>query len=133
MPAGQPAPGDQYLAQASEYRAISLDDYRREWKTQRIVERTLQMAIEACLDIAAHVIADGGLRVPVTYADTFDVLAEAGLIDADLRVQMARVAGFRNVIVREYARIDADIVVRILRERLDDLARFRTAALGWFA
>ena len=24
---------DQYLAQASEYRAISLDDYRREWKT----------------------------------------------------------------------------------------------------
>ncbi len=124
---------DQYLAQASGYRGISLDDYRRDWKTQRIVERTLQIAIEACLDIAAHVIADRPLRVPATYAETFEVLAEAGLIDPDLRDAMVRMTGFRNVIVHEYARIDADIVVGILRDRLDDLARFRTAALGWIA
>ena len=40
-------------------------------------------------------------------------------------------AKFRNVIVHEYTRVDADIVIRILSEHLDDLARFRTAALGW--
>ena len=32
---------DQYLAQVSEYRGITVDEYRRHWNLQRIVERTL--------------------------------------------------------------------------------------------
>jgi uncharacterized protein YutE (UPF0331/DUF86 family) len=122
---------DQYLAQVSEYRGITVDEYRRDWKVQRIVERTLQMAIEVCVDVATHVIADRGLRVPATYAEAFDVLGEGGLLDPGLRAEMVRMAGFRNVLVHEYRRVDPEIVVGILRTRLDDLARFRTAALAW--
>jgi uncharacterized protein YutE (UPF0331/DUF86 family) len=98
---------------------------------QRIVERTLQMAIEACVDVASHVIADRGLRVPATYAEAFEVLAEAGLLDAAQREVMVRMAGFRNVVVHEYARIDPEIVVRVLREHLDDLAGFAVTARRW--
>jgi uncharacterized protein YutE (UPF0331/DUF86 family) len=122
---------DLYLGQVSEYRAISADEYRRDWKTQRIVERTLQMAIEVCVDVANHVIADRGLRVPATYSEAFDVLAEAGLLPGPQREAMVRIVGFRNVLVHEYARVDAEIVVRILREHLEDLARFGAAARRW--
>ncbi len=122
---------DLYLAQVSEYRGLTADAYRRDWKVQRIVERTLQMAIEACVDVAAHVIADRGLRVPATSAEAFEVLGEAGLRDPGLTVRMVRMAGFRNVLVHEYARVDAEIVVGILADRLDDLARFRASALAW--
>lgn len=45
---------DQYLGQISEYRDITLEQYRDDWKTQRVVERTLQMAIEVCVDITNH-------------------------------------------------------------------------------
>jgi hypothetical protein len=31
----------------------------------------------------------------------------------------------------EYARIDADTVIRILREHLEDFRRFEAEALGW--
>ena len=72
---------DQYLVQVSEYRGITVERDREDWKIQRIVERTLQLAIEVCLDIANHVIADRGLRVPATYAEAFAVLGEAGLLD----------------------------------------------------
>ncbi len=89
------------------------------------------MAIEACVDIAAHVIADRGLPVPATYAEVFDVLGQARLIPAGLRDAMVRMARFRNVIVHEYTRIDPEIVVQILRHHLDDLTSFHTAALGW--
>lgn len=41
---------------------------------------------------------------------------------------MVDMAGFRNVIVHEYARIDADTVVRILREHLEDFRRFEAEA-----
>lgn len=122
---------ERYLAQVSEFRGVTVERYRGDWKVQRIVERTLQMAIELCVDVANHVIADRGLRVPATYAEAFEVLAEAGLLGPAERDAMVRMAGFRNVLVHEYARIDPDIVVRILRERLGDLAWFGSAARGW--
>jgi len=122
---------DQYVAQVSEYRGLTVEQYRRDWKTQRIVERTLQMAIEGCVDIANHVIAGRELRVPTTYADVFEVLTEAGLLDAALRDAMIRMSQFRNVLVHQYTEVDAAIVVRILREHLQDFARFRMSALRW--
>jgi uncharacterized protein YutE (UPF0331/DUF86 family) len=120
-----------YLSQVSEYRGLSIEEYRGDWKTQRIVERTLQIAIEACVDIASHVIADRALRVPATYGETFEVLGDARVLEPDLRDAMVRMAKFRNVIVHEYTRVDPAIVVRILNQHLDDLARFRSAVLGW--
>jgi hypothetical protein len=33
-----------YVTQVSEYRDLTVERYRADWKTQRIVERTLQMA-----------------------------------------------------------------------------------------
>lgn len=122
---------DQYLSQVSEYKDIAAERYRQEWKTQRIVERTLQLAIEVCSDIGNHIIADRRLRVPATYAEVFGVLAEAGLLDPTERDAMVRMSGFRNLIVHEYARIDPAMVVRVLREHLGDFARFKTAVLRW--
>jgi len=121
----------EYVSQVSEYRDLTVERYRADWKTQRIVERTLQMAIEACLDVASHVIADRGLRAPSTYAETFEILVETGLMSSDLGHAMVEMTGFRNVIVHEYARIDADTVIRILREHLGDFSRFETEALRW--
>jgi len=122
---------DQYLTQVSEYKDITAEQYRGDWKTQRIVERTLHLAIEVCLDIANHVIADRGLRVPATYAEAFEVLSDAGLLDPPQRDAMIRMSGFRNVIVHEYPPIDPTLVVRILREHLADFVRFKTAVSGW--
>ena len=64
-------------------------------------------------------------------SEAFEVLGEAGLLDRGLQATMVRMAKFRNVIVHEYTRVDAAIVVRILKEHLVDLARFRAAALAW--
>ncbi len=89
------------------------------------------MAIETCVDIAGHVIAERRLRVPGTYAEVFEVLGDAGLLPADLRDLMVKMVGFRNVIVHEYARTDPALVVGILREHLVDFTRFRAAVLAW--
>ena len=88
-----------YIDQVSEYRHISAEEYREDWKSQRIIERTLQVAIEACVDVASHVIADRGLPVPATYAEVFDVLGQAGLIDPELRVAMVSETGCGSVMI----------------------------------
>lgn len=120
---------DQYLAQIQDYAATTVEQYAQDWKTQRIVERTLQMMVETCLDIAGHVIADQQLRVPDNYADSFKVLNENEIIGDRLLKPMVEMARFRNIIVHHYDKIDPPIVVNILRKHLKDFTRFKNAIL----
>ena len=116
-----------YVSQLAPYRNIEVTAYRADWKTQRIVERTLHLAIEACLDVADHLVADRRLRVPETGAESFEILAEAGLLSAELGSALASMVGFRNILARDYARIDSEIVIRVLRTDLQDFERLREA------
>ncbi len=116
---------DTYLEQLTPYRMIEHDAYAQDWKTQRIVEPTLHLAIETCMDVADHIVADRRLRVPETGAESFEVLAEAQVISRELGAALALMVGFRNILVHDYVRLDASVVVRVLREDLGDLERFR--------
>jgi len=116
-----------YLGQLAPYRELDLGEYQEDWKTQRVIERTLHLAIETCMDIADHVVADRRLRVPETGAESFEILAEAGLLPADLGRGLAMMVGFRNILVHDYTRLDPAIVVRILHQDVLDLQRFRDA------
>jgi uncharacterized protein YutE (UPF0331/DUF86 family) len=114
----------EYQKQVGEYSAITVEQYRGDWKIQRIIERTLQMMIELCADIANHVISDNGLRTPETYADTFRVLAENSILTRDQLAVMEKMAKFRNIVVHQYETVDAEIVILVLRRHLDDFKQF---------
>lgn len=116
---------DTYLQQIGEYQAIPVDEYRGDWKIQRIIERTLQMMIELCVDIANHIISEKALPVPTSYADTFEILKRYLLISDSLAETMIRMAKFRNILVHQYTQVDALIVVSILQAHLNDFTLFR--------
>ena len=118
-----------YLSQINEYSNISVKSYREDWKTQRIVERTLQILIEICLDIANHIISDKNMRLPMGYADAFKVLMENDIISKELGNKMEKMAKFRNIIVHQYEGIDPEIVVSILRKNLKDFEKYKKAIL----
>lgn len=122
---------EEYVSQIGEYRQVSTQQYREDWKLQRIIERTLQMMIETCVDIASHIISDGKFRIPDSYADSFRVLSEKEIIPDDLCKTMESISKFRNVIVHHYDRVDAEIVVEILREQVDDFNSFKEAVVNW--
>ena len=117
----------EYGSQLNEYAGISVPDYRLDWKVQRIVERTLQMMIEICADIANHIIADQGLRTPQTYAETFQILGENGILSPEKSQVMEKMAKFRNIVVHQYETVDAEIVVMILKKHLGDFEEFSFA------
>ena len=96
------------------------DDVRE----QRFVEHTLQLAIQAALDIASHIVSEERLGEPVTNRDLFDRLARAGWIAATLADSTASMAGFWNLLVHGYAEIDLAVVEDILRNHLSDLDAF---------
>lgn len=91
---------------------------------RRFVEHTLQIAIQATLDIASHIVSDDRLGEPRTNRALFASLAQAGWIDTALNESLSRMAGFRNVLVHGYDDVDLGIVRDVLAHRLDDLRAF---------
>lgn len=85
------------------------------------------VAIEVCVDVGEHIIASEQLRAPESFADVFAVLAEAGWLPPERLEALQAMARFRNLLVHQYAEVDDQRVISILRERLDDLAAARQA------
>lgn len=114
----------EYIADLEAERNISLQDFKREKRIRRYVERTLHLAVESCLDIASHIISGEGLREPMDNKDIFVVLGEAGYLSDSLVKRLVKMAQFRNIIVHDYARLDPEIVWRILKRDVEDLKVF---------
>lgn len=124
---------DDHLKKIKEVSSISITAYRSDWKTQRAVERTLQILVEMCIDIANHIIADKGMRLPTGYADAFQVLVENKVINRRLFKTMEKMARFRNLIVHQYDKIDPAIVISILRKNLDDFKKYKRAIIAYLS
>lgn len=99
-----------YLGELEQFQSIDLEAYRAEWKTQRVVERSMHLAIEVCLDLGDH--------------------RDADILDASLSQSLMQMARFRNLLVHDYARIEPEKVLTILRGHLGDLDAFRRRVLS---
>ena len=53
------------------------------------------------------------------------------LLTTDICRTMEQITKFRNVIVHHYDRVDAEIVVGILRKRIEDFDKYKGAIVNW--
>ena len=90
----------------------------------RFVEHTLQIAIQAALDVASHIVSDGHLGEPRTNRELFDLLEKAKWIDMELAAALRNMAGFRNILVHGYDTVDLGIVRDVVEQHLDELLAF---------
>jgi uncharacterized protein YutE (UPF0331/DUF86 family) len=96
-------------------------------KERRFVEHTLQIAVQAALDVAAHIVSDDRLGEPRTNHELFTLLAGAGWIDLVVGQSLRAAVGFRNVLVHGYTAVDPEVVRDVLQNRLGDLLAFVAA------
>jgi uncharacterized protein YutE (UPF0331/DUF86 family) len=93
-------------------------------REERFVEHTLQIAIQAALDVASHIASDERLGEPRTSRELFDLLTRGGWLAAPLTPILRDMVGFRNILVHGYEVVDLDIVKDVVENRLDDLLAF---------
>ena len=101
-----------------------LDEFVADRSAREIVTLNLFVALQECLSLASHWLADEGWEVPATYADVFRVLAERNVLDRDLAARMAAAAGLRNLIVHRYGALDWTRIHDVASHRIEDLLRF---------
>ena len=102
--------------------ALAADRSARE-----IVVLNLFVALQECVNLAAHWLADDGRAVPADYRGVFLALCEADVIPRPLAERLAAASGFRNLVAHRYGVLDPRRVYRIAREDLGDLVEFCAA------
>ena len=96
-------------------------------REERFVAHTLQLAIQAALDIASHIVSDERLGEPERNRQLFELLVKNGWAPGELSKPLARMVGFRNVLVHGYQDVDKAVVRDVAESHLDDLDTYVAA------
>ncbi|MFZ5470293.1 MAG: type VII toxin-antitoxin system HepT family RNase toxin [Myxococcota bacterium] len=98
-----------------------------------LVSFHLMLAVQTCLDIANHLIADHGWHPPAKLAESFERLGEHGILSTSTVALMARAGGLRNVVAHAYGKVDVEKVHAAATSGLKDLERFAQEIATWLA
>lgn len=115
---------DENFRLLEQIRAQDYESFSGSFRDIQAAKHSLQEAIEACIDIGSHIIAEKGFRRPEDYSEIFRVLEENGIIPHILSVKLQQMAQFRNLLVHRYGQIDTRRIYIIISEDLKDIQEF---------
>ena len=121
----------EYLGYLSTLKETPLEIFAADFKARGAAERYMHMAIETVIDIGNEIISALQLRRPERYKDIPHILAEAGVIPSDFADEIAKMIGFRNLLVHDYAAIDRALEHEFLQTRLVDFKKFMKYITEW--
>jgi uncharacterized protein YutE (UPF0331/DUF86 family) len=91
---------------------------------QDVFVLNLQRAVQAAIDLAAHIVADEKLGLPESLKEHFVLLETAQIIPPSLCRRLQAMVGFRNIAIHDYDRLDLNILKALLQHHLVDLEEF---------
>lgn len=100
------------------------EELKQNMDLRQAMERRLQTAIEACIDLAFHIIAGEGLGVVEHNKDALLLLGEKKIIPMGLANRLADATDMRNVLVHGYEKVDLDQLYQAITEDVKDLKEF---------
>ncbi len=124
---------EEYLKRARRIAALSRPDYLADANAVDASVRQLTVLFETSHNIAKHLGARFGWRAPSSKAESFEILAEQGVISEELAQGFREASRFRNLVTYQTARVDDQLVYEILQRHLSDFERFTTSVARWLA
>lgn len=116
------------LGRLEGFRARGRGSYEEDVEARLATQHALQLAIQICIDVAAHLVAASGRPAPDRYQDLFSDLRGDGL-DERLAQGLSQAAGLRNILVHDYLDVDDGVIWGAL-DHLDELRDFAAFALA---
>jgi uncharacterized protein YutE (UPF0331/DUF86 family) len=103
--------------------------FEKDYLKQDAIAMNLQRACELSIDIANHLIKTRKLGLPQDSRECFALLQRGGLIDSRMAGNLQGMVGFRNILVHEYTRLNLNIIIDVIENRLQLLLDFADLAL----
>jgi len=102
----------------------SVEAFIADRTAREVVTLNVFVAIQDCLDLAAHWIADAGWEMPETYGDVFAALARHGVIPPEIAERLGAAAACRNLVAHQYGALEWRRVHMLATSGLGDLDTF---------
>ena len=123
------AHAEENLSRLKIKKDMSLSEFLKNFDYQDSVLHNFQVTIQACIDIASHIVSDQGWEIPPFLPGFFDILAEHQVIEDNLAETMRQMVGFRNILVHEYETVDLKKVHHYLQNNLGDFEQYFQAII----
>lgn len=115
----------EYVEDLRTKEKITFTEYLNDKVVRRFIEHTLQIAVEACIDIGHHIIAAKHFEVPKERRDIFTIMVREGILPEQLLPTLYKMVGYRNLVVHEYEKVNKELVFGTLKKNLGDFDQFR--------
>lgn len=109
---------------------IPLERLKTDLQLQWAVERGLQVAAESLFDSGNHILSAAFQESVDEYREIPARLAARGVLSPETEARLESLAGFRNILVHEYAAVDLEKLHASL-SRLDDFDAFVADVVQW--
>jgi uncharacterized protein YutE (UPF0331/DUF86 family) len=113
-----------YLKELENTKNMSWDEFHSSLGKQWMICHGLQLSIQAIIDVGNHILAAVGENQIEEYVDIIDKLGERNIIPSEFAHTIRGMAGLRNILVHEYARLDIRIIYDIVQNQLKDFYDF---------
>ncbi len=108
---------------------VSVAQLDGDWRTRRAIERDLQVLVEIVIDVCQRIIALSGQTPATSGAEAVERCCQMGVLTKNEAYE--NMVRFRNFVVHRYERIDVNILVDIVANRLRDFELFRDEILKY--
>jgi uncharacterized protein YutE (UPF0331/DUF86 family) len=116
-----------HLRRVEKKAKTDLKTFLEDLDRQEIIAFNLEVAVQNCIDIAAHIIGAEGLGVPGSTAEMFYLLEENDYLSSEITEKMIKAVGLRNLIAHEYGKIDLKQIYKISQNDYKDLNTYLVA------
>ena len=96
-----------------------------------LVSFNLLLAVQACIDLATHLIADESWEPAATAREALERLQERGVVSEETVRALRKAIGFRNFVAHGYSGVDPMQVHSAAASGLADLERFAAEVSTW--
>jgi uncharacterized protein YutE (UPF0331/DUF86 family) len=83
-------------------KGLDFDEFLRDRRSRLALRYSIVLMVEALGDLAVAVLEKDFNATPRSYREAFTLLAEKGVVTAELASRMERLAPLRNMIVHSY-------------------------------
>ena len=94
---------ENYILTLERLKAYPIAELQKSREKLWSVEHGLQLAIQLVIDTGNHILAAIGEQEIEDYVDVIDKLGERGIIPLEFAQTIRGMAGFRNILIHEYA------------------------------
>jgi len=112
------------VVELEEMKGCSLEDFSGQKRDVAAAKHFIREAVEAMIDIGAHIVAKRLLGAPASAADVMIILGEKEMIPREHVGTYVRMVKYRNRLVHFYHEVTIAELHNILQSHLQDFDRF---------